>query len=542
MLYHGIRGPAAAATTILFLYISKGSFPLCNAAATFLPVSSPHFGGCSIRSASTIDPAYCALKPSDCTPIPNSPYTYIPPHLIRSTTKCRNPHEVTIGRCTSSIDGYRCSAFSESCGISAKFLQSSDETCGVVRTSDTDVLTHYPQCSVLPGSDRPKGRRCVLHSDDCVEGEIFEKTDHLPWLDPCYCYDVPTGMCHLKGVSPITAGASFCAVGGYDCPDGYDWMTSAMLLNMIDPPRSCLLCQEESVAGKQLHESVVESGGCYANGTSFLRCALESSECDVDAGELFMSSEQVYEMGHVPCSTDDLAGGECTSGLDTVECTNRAESCKFPPKFVPRDSCTMHSDRATDDGDYTWFGRCRTSHTVADHRWCVWGSAECDAGKGETWYPAELDRNWLDGCNCENVQTGGCRHDGGGAGNKGYYCAVSKLGCDDPTSYVSSGVLLEQVGLDCRLCQPRRKVIMPIPSPEAVKTAPDDVMGEMQQAENSGRSVPIGLIITLSIAMLLGLSLFAVRVFKQSTKKKSSDDGNERGDGDEIPNADGEVL
>lgn len=419
----------------------------------------------------------------------------------------------------------------ESCKIAPKFVGvkvGGEGECHVVGQSggDTEKLTTYPRCNTLPGrTDVPFGTRCVLNSNECVEGEVFRETNHLPWTDPCHCYDVPTGMCYLTGVTPITADASFCAVGGYDCPDRYTFMSSAGLLNMMDPPRECRLCQEESASGRQeLHESVVESGGCYVDDAIFLRCALESTECT--EGETFHSSARMYELGHIPCPADDFPGGECTSGLDSVQCTNRAESCKFPPKFVPRDSCTMHSDREA-GGDETWFGRCREPNAKSDYRWCVWGEAECNTGLGEVWYPAELDRNWLDGCNCENVKTGACRHDGEGAGGEGYYCAVSKWGCEDPGTYVSSGVLMENLGLDCRLCQPRRKVFMPTAMPVGQPVG-QPLEKSQSETSSSSRSVPIGVIITFSLAMLIGLTIGAVYVYKRSKKKVSVDEGTER--------------
>lgn len=43
-------------------------------------------------------------------------------------------------------------------------------------------------------------------------------------------------------------------------------------------------------------------------GIDFLRGALESSECS--GAEVFMSSEQLYEMGNVPCPANDFSGGE----------------------------------------------------------------------------------------------------------------------------------------------------------------------------------------------------------------------------------------
>jgi len=566
---------AAAALTICISLTNSPLITTTNAATTYLPISSPHFGGCTLRDtvAHELDQdlAYCALKPSDCTPTADSNFKYLPPHILRTTTtKCRNPHEVSIGRCTSSLDGNACSAFAESCKISPRFVIADQEgECKVVQTSDTDLLTNYPRCVSQPGlTDVTPSSRCVMGPDDCDSGEAFRITNHLPWIDKCYCYHVSTGMCHLTGVAPITADASFCAVGGYDCPDKYTFMTSAMLLNLNDPPRVCTLCQEESVQGVQLHESVVESGACYAYpGTiNFRRCALESTECDAAVGEAFLSSQQVYDMGHVPCRADDFTGGECTSGLDSVSCVNRAESCKFPPKFIAKNSCTLHSDRGTAEGE-TWFGRCRRSTAKDVIRWCVWGEEECKTGEGEVWYPAELDKDWLDGCNCENVKTGACRHDGEGAGGQGYYCAVSKLGCEDPSSYVSSGDLEAQLGLDCRLCQPRR---MPTPNPpvnqpvtpptdspvtpptdspvrqptmvqvgqptrrpvgqpakQPVKRpSPNTFQQSEKSSENLGLGVPIPVIVTFSVMMCLGIVLFGLGVF-QSQKKSSTEAENE---------------
>lgn len=237
---------------------------------------------------------------------------------------------------------------------------------------------------------------------------------------------------------------------------------------------------------EDVHESVVESGGCYADDASFLRCALESSECNIVDGEVFMSSMQMYEMGHVPCATDNMAGGECTSSLDSVGCTNRAEACQLPRKFKPKDTCTLHTN-TLNSREETWFGGCRDTN---QNRWCVWGSAECDVGAGDIWSKASNDQTFLDGCQCEDVQTGACRKDGGEAGGKGYYCAVSKLGCDDPSSYVSSREAIKQLGLDCRLCHPRRKVFMPIQPEKNPVRAPS--ISEPSSSTKTGQKSPVG--------------------------------------------------
>jgi len=56
----------------------------------------------------------------------------------------------------------------------------------------------------------------------CIEdGEVFVNMLHLPWDTPSHCFDVPTGMCYLNAVSPMTTEVSFCAVGWYDCPANY---------------------------------------------------------------------------------------------------------------------------------------------------------------------------------------------------------------------------------------------------------------------------------------------------------------------------------
>jgi len=344
--------------------------------------------------------------------------------------------------------------------------------------------------------------RCVLNQDDCIVGdEEFLTIRESPFEDPCFCHRVPVGLCHLiieeedgGGVgngtmSQISADRSFCAVGEYDCPPLYKWMSAYELDNMKNPPRICRLCHNIQRVESLFYERVVASGGCYFSleevesgetNLVFQRCALERTDCQESRGEMFLDGRNMRERGHVPCPAEEITGGSCKATIastnsteltTTVEiCTNSAASCRTPEEFVPMDSCTIHQNLDAEDATATTtpavFGSCtfivdeEAEESPSGSR-CVWHKDDCNSDF-EVYNPVQPSAGIR--CQCEDVQTGGCLHAGGGGTDDYYTCAVSSLGCTDPSTYIPS-YKLRQVGIDCRLCHSHRPIIRVFPSP-----------------------------------------------------------------------------
>lgn len=147
----------------------------------------------------------------------------------------------------------------------------------------------------------------------------------------CLCYDVPTGMCYSTSaaVAERSVDTSLCAIGPDDCPLGYDFMT-AYELDRLEltgaAPRQCRLCQKVDIGNYDLHETIVESGGCYSREGNYVRCALETTDCDSTQGETFQSSGTLASKGVARCPADIFLGGVCSSSIDQAVCTNRAQS------------------------------------------------------------------------------------------------------------------------------------------------------------------------------------------------------------------------
>jgi len=372
-----------------------------------------------------------------------------------SQNRCSSASQVEVGRCDSTIDDKLCTVNKSACQIAPK--HSKDGTCNVVHDSSSDGMTRYPYCRTLPAFDADQPFRCVLSEEDCTERELAIQLTTFANEDPCYCHQVPTGMCYLTATASaqITTDSSFCAVDAYDCPDAYAFLSATQLLTMESPPRYCRLCERgqnnTSIEQPQYHEQIVEAGGCVASNNPglLLRCALEYTDCQLSNKESFKSAPQLRAMGIIPCPVDEMQVGRCTSSLDDGDCTNRADSCLIPIKFAVEDSCTVHKDVIT--GMPTTFGHCQNSEDIRNEIWdnyrCVWQEAECDIPM-ELWYPASGIKNWFQGCSCEEVVTGGCVYDGE------VHCAVSELGCADSSTYRNAKEL-EADGTVCHLCHPK---------------------------------------------------------------------------------------
>ena len=224
----------------------------------FQPISAPHFGGC--RNTQTGQITSCAVKPSHCL---SEQSQYVKAHEIDGGI-CNSPSKVSTGRCTSSIDNKVCTSDATACEIRSAFQ--STNTCNIIQDTNSDDVgasTLYPHCGWDIGN-----RQCVLSEEDCGD-DMFYPLKALIWVDPCTCDQVPTGMCYLTDVSPITADSSFCANGPYDCPDDtYSFMTAKDLFNMREggnAPRICNLCRKVDVVKEEAqHDRIVESGGCYS--------------------------------------------------------------------------------------------------------------------------------------------------------------------------------------------------------------------------------------------------------------------------------------
>merc|ERR1740139_1454362 len=245
---------------------------------------------------------------------------------------------------------------------------------------------------------------------------------------------------------------------------------------------------------------------------------MESTDCCTECGEVFKSIAQVRTLGQIPCPAEEISGGRCLSGLDQVECTNRAESCEMPVKFSYDESCSLHSDlKNTMGSEPTHFPRCQeiwsTGGDYRKHR-CVWDKSECDVGP-EEYNVVQKPVSWFDGCSCEHVVTGACRSDDGE-----YYCAVSRDGCEIPDTYITS-LKTAEVGLDCRLCQPKRVLEPPtlFPTTEAHGKVINDRNNRSNVDEDeSGSKFAIELILIGSIGGSFLLSVVGTYFYYRNQK------------------------
>ena len=231
------------------------------------------FGVC--LDAVTKKESRCVLSAESCETDKNKGgEVYSPPYerqhtfLSSSSLSCMFPHDVSIGRCTSSLDDKRCSPSSDSCGTKSVFYNITDPSCSLLQdNTDTNkshgmknsgMSTTFPACYNYD----TKIWQCVLDQNDCItiNGGSSEQFKYAKWTaewadQPCHCEDIPTGVCYVDPRSPnnsntnnndnnttislamttttsslmlvLTPLNSFCAVTSRDCPKTtHQWMSA----------------------------------------------------------------------------------------------------------------------------------------------------------------------------------------------------------------------------------------------------------------------------------------------------------------------------
>ena len=471
----------------------------------------PEFGVC--LDVVTEKASRCVLSEKSCQ---SGKEVYSPLYERRTNNdnnrlSCNFPHDVTIGRCTSSLDDKRCAPSSNSCGTKSSFYSITDPTCSLLEDTSTRMSITFPACSNLVDTNE---WQCVLDNYDCLSGERFNYAKWTTdWADkPCHCEDVPTGVCYQppKSVSTstttetntntiptnammLTPTNSFCAVTPRDCPTTtHRWISARDFMELSSDRSSatfhCRLCNESSIKKEKQPQqqqqqqqkqpnSYLAAGACQDDKkttSSFVLCAMESTDCPDST--TFISSQKLYEQGLSCPITLTRNWGECTSTGDQVECTNKAESCNYDFRFErQQQNCNIYQN--TETNIPTYFSSCSPRTDNNDRDWkdirCVWDQSECDKST-ERWEEAQLPNNaWFNGCLCEDVFTGVCKEDpsitttstttttsssssGGGEEEKEhyqYYCAVSAKGCTDPSSYIPQRLLAKNnINISCPLC------------------------------------------------------------------------------------------
>jgi len=207
----------------------------------------------------------------------------------------------------------------------------------------------------------------------------------------------------------------------------------------------------------KLVQQYVALGACYEDDDVFQKCAYELSDCSSPANDTFIPSFDItkrndtasmfcYDKSKNGIQLDFHGGtqglfGRCTHTNDSVECTNKAQSCEFPSKFKENDkTCTLHHDLVSMLGmvENTLFPVCQNT----DARVCVWSEDDCLRDELGLFSAAIHNE-----CDCSNVQTGACLHD------DAFHCVTSSLSCGASGSVYFGIRDLLTGGIDCRLCK-----------------------------------------------------------------------------------------
>lgn len=209
------------------------------------------------------------------------------------------------------------------------------------------------------------------------------------------------------------------------------------------PDTSSILFFLQSKMSSRQH---VQAGACMDSSGTVVRCVLEKTSCP--SNSVFYSSYEIHaenvNAAQACLSNESARGvltGRCASDIDNRVCTSSASNCQFASTFQPDNMCTVLSDtRSTSAAAYAAYGSCY-SPTTQKTLFCGWSSEDCP--DSNQWMPANHKFTHARGvCTCDRVQTGQCVASDGTS-----YCAVSKNGCDDESSYTPASA-----SSNCYLC------------------------------------------------------------------------------------------
>jgi len=203
----------------------------------------------------------------------------------------------------------------------------------------------------------------------------------------------------------------------------------------------------------------VESGGCfYSKSDNFVSCALESTDCPDDDQYFLSTLEMVLGGMGSPCLSHDIPIGSCTGTGELALCANTAEVCSLPSAFEDFTAgCNVRNNHHQSD-QRTMYGGCdQGPQDMNDIDFCVWSKDDCldteqYLNANLVKYATQENGIYNGDCLCEEVQVGMCVHPMNGS-----YCAVTALGCDKESNWVSARELAELPtaydSVECFLCE-----------------------------------------------------------------------------------------
>lgn len=304
------------------------------------------------------------------------------------------------------------------------------------------------------------------------------------------------------------------------------------------------------------------------------KCVLEASDCSAEKNEIFQSSRTLLKSissnsnsnnnnDDVRMSksclmyevTEQINVGRCTAEVDLKTCTSTKSGCVMKDKFVEHDSTCSLDDDSSDKDQTTIYPSCvyydviksddyyydelydDQQKEIKGEKICRWSLEDCDVKKeGVIGFPVTYSSE----CTCENVKTGACFDNG----TQEYFCAVSELGCDDDTEFLSAGFLMENnqhIHIECNLCRPFKEVptvIPPISISSSFDNADETIAQTSEEVIKSDDFIPMMTIIYIS-ASVLAVFLFIGACVYVSKKKK---DTNINEDEDAIVATDNNII
>jgi len=271
------------------------------------------------------------------------------------------------------------------------------------------------------------------------------------------------------------------------------------------------------------YTSYVIPGACLDETDAFVRCALDSDDCN---DSVYWSPRELendqdnagYNCLHI--RIDEMPGfGRCLANNGKTLCTNDQFTCENGANDWTNDEeCTGSKDISESPEERnTLYAGCHYLPEGIDDAFCVYNPYDCPDDDDPEWeffegYHTQEAMGYP--CTCEKVMTGACVHN-----DIHYVCAVSPEACDDDSVFVNVVDMFDVPDMECFLCSETTGSNYDGSLAVQAQPAPVDEEALPRAADGNGGGMGVGVAVVLVLGVLVVAGVVGVWLVKRKRSK-----------------------